>query len=174
MTNKVNIVTIQIFKSPVGNLILGEVNGLLCLCDWTESKHHHKNMGLIAHHFNAEFCQGMSPTLTQAANQLNEYFGGQRTHFDITPTFYGTKFQKEVWHQLLHVPYGTTTSYSHIANAIGRPTAIRAVANAIAANPISIFVPCHRILGSNGSLTGYAGGLSTKQYLLNLENGCNS
>lgn len=171
MTNRMNIATTQIFKSPAGPLLVGEVNGCLCLCDWIESRNHSAKVKRIAHHLNANVEQGSSPTLAQALTQLHEYFAGLRTDFDIPMVMCGTDFQKDVWQQLMVLPYGGTDSYAHLAETIGRPTAIRAIANAIGANPISIFVPCHRIIGSNGSLTGYAGGLHAKQHLLNLEKG---
>lgn len=85
--------------------------------------------------------------------------------------FVGTKFQKKVWAELLRIPYGTTISYSKMARNIGLPNAVRAVANANGANAISIIAPCHRVIGSNGTLTGYGGGLGTKQFLLELESG---
>lgn len=169
-----NIATTQIYKSPVGPLLVGEINGSLCLCDWIESSHHSANVKRIARHLNAEVEQGSSPTLTQAMTQLQEYFDGLRTLFDISIVTCGTDLQKDVWQQLMLIPYGGTDTYARLAATIARPTAIRAIANAVAANPISIFVPCHRIIGSNGSLTGYAGGLQAKQYLLNLEKGYNA
>ncbi|MDE6310068.1 MAG: methylated-DNA--[protein]-cysteine S-methyltransferase [Muribaculaceae bacterium] len=164
-----NIATILTFESPVGPLLLGEAGGQVCLCDWIKSKNHDAKVKNIAHRLQVSLHKGSNPTLLMATEQLQEYFEGQRTEFDLPVAMCGTNFQKEVWRQLLRVQYGTTDTYAHIAHAIGRPTAVRAVANAIGANPISIIVPCHRIIGSDGSLTGYAGGLKAKQYLLALE-----
>ncbi|MGS2723596.1 methylated-DNA--[protein]-cysteine S-methyltransferase [Porticoccus sp. GXU_MW_L64] len=108
--------------------------------------------------------------LAAAEKQLQEYFAGNRQVFDLPLNARGTEFQKRVWQQLLAVGFGDTISYGAIAKAIGKPTASRAVGAANGQNPISIIVPCHRIIGSSGKLTGYAGGLERKQWLLNLEN----
>lgn len=104
-----------------------------------------------------------------AVRQLQEYFAGDRTEFDLTLDPSGTPFQKSVWGALLDIPFGQTRSYAELARAIGRPTASRAVGAANGRNPISIVVPCHRVIGADGSLTGYAGGLQRKQTLLTLE-----
>ena len=110
------------------------------------------------------------PTLQAAAQQLTEYFTGQRHTFDIAlhPTW-GTPFQRAVWQALQRIPYGHTSTYSDIARDIGNPKAVRAVGAAIGQNPHSIIVPCHRVVGANGSLTGFAGGLVRKKHLLALE-----
>lgn len=106
---------------------------------------------------------------TQAKTQLIEYFAGERTQFDLPLAASGTDFQNRVWHALMSVQYAQIASYSDIANAIGNPKAVRAVGAANGKNPIAIVVPCHRIIGKNGTLTGYAGGLDKKQHLLALE-----
>lgn len=111
------------------------------------------------------------PTLDEAIRQLTEYFDGKRYAFDLPLALHGTQFQREVWQQLLKVPFGQMVSYQGIANAIGRPRAARAVGAANGSNPISIVVPCHRVVGSDGSLTGYGGGLWRKEWLLRHE-GC--
>ena len=108
---------------------------------------------------------------TAARRQLDEYFRGERSAFDLPIMLCGTDFQKAVWHQLSLIPYGTTISYSTLASLTGRPKAARAVAQACHCNPIAIIIPCHRVIGANGSLTGYAAGLERKQGLLNIENG---
>ncbi|HEY2442979.1 MAG TPA: methylated-DNA--[protein]-cysteine S-methyltransferase [Streptosporangiaceae bacterium] len=107
--------------------------------------------------------------LEQTASQLEEYFAGQRQAFDLPLALAGTAFQRSVWDALRDIPYGETTSYGRLAGEIGRPTAARAVGMANGSNPVSIIVPCHRVVGSNGSLTGYGGGLARKQRLLDLE-----
>lgn len=107
--------------------------------------------------------------LTDAANEMVEYFAGKRKEFSIRSIAKGTAFQEKVWSELLKIKYGETASYADIANRIGNPKAVRAVANANARNPLSIVVPCHRIIGSNGKLTGYAGGLWRKEWLLKRE-----
>ena len=107
--------------------------------------------------------------LAAAARQLDEYFTGARRDFDLPLAPEGTEFQRAVWDALLEIPYGTTTSYVAIARAIGRPAASRAVGAANGANPIAIVVPCHRVIGAAGALTGYGGGLPAKRHLLALE-----
>ena len=110
--------------------------------------------------------------LQVARRQLDEYFKGERQIFDMPLLFVGTDFQKNVWQELLKIPYGATITYADLAARLGRPNAVRAVANANGANAISIFAPCHRVVGSNGTLGGYGGGIEAKRFLLGLE-GCN-
>ena len=110
-----------------------------------------------------------TPVLARAAVQLAEYFAGARTEFELTLAPEGTQFQHLVWDQLLAIPHGETRSYGQIAKAIGRPAASRAVGAANGKNPIGIIVPCHRVIGANGTLTGYAGGMAAKQWLLEHE-----
>jgi methylated-DNA-[protein]-cysteine S-methyltransferase len=107
--------------------------------------------------------------LTEAIGQVGEYFAGERTHFDVPMTFVGTEFQRRVWTALRDIPYGRTVSYGEIARQIGNPAASRAVGLANGRNPISIVVPCHRVVGSTGDLTGYGGGLERKRFLLEFE-----
>ena len=106
---------------------------------------------------------------TAVHEQLREYFAGKRRTFDIPLALQGTEFQLAVWNELLRVPYGDTITYAELARRIGRPSAIRAVGAANGANPIPVIVPCHRVIGSNGTLTGYGGGIERKQWLLALE-----
>jgi methylated-DNA-[protein]-cysteine S-methyltransferase len=108
--------------------------------------------------------------IDRVKQQLGEYFSGQRNKFDLNVVFNGTEFQQQVWRTLLDLPYGSTASYEEQAIRIGGKEKVRAVGTANGANPISIVVPCHRVIGKNGSLTGFAGGLSTKGFLLDLEN----
>jgi methylated-DNA-[protein]-cysteine S-methyltransferase len=107
--------------------------------------------------------------LREAATQLGEYFAGTRTAFDLAVEFRGTEFQRKVWQALIRIPYGETRSYGGIAQQIGVPNGARAVGAANGRNPISIIVPCHRAIGGNGALTGFAGGLDVKRFLLALE-----
>ncbi len=107
--------------------------------------------------------------LRQGMDELRRYFAGERLDFSCPLDLYGTPFQLEVWQALCRIPYGETRSYAQIAQAIGRPLAVRAVGAANGANPVGIIVPCHRVIGSNGSLTGYGGGLPMKEWLLALE-----
>lgn len=111
------------------------------------------------------------PVLTQAAEQLAQYFAGDRQEFTVPLDPSGTEFQQSVWTALAAIPYGTTCSYRELARRLGRPTATRAVGAANGRNPLSIFLPCHRVVGADGSLTGFAGGLDTKAWLLRHERG---
>jgi len=107
--------------------------------------------------------------LTAAARQLDEYFAAERTAFDLALDLRGTPFQRRVWAALLEVPYGTTITYTELAEVVGRPDIVRAVGAAVGRTPVPIVVPCHRVVGANGALTGYGGGLHRKQALLDLE-----
>ena len=108
--------------------------------------------------------------IKEAARQLNEYLNGSRTQFQLPLNPQGTEFQKKVWNALCNIPYGETRSYKQVAEAIGNPKASRAIGMANNKNPIMIFIPCHRVIGSNGKLVGYAGGLDMKEKLLQIEN----
>jgi methylated-DNA-[protein]-cysteine S-methyltransferase len=111
----------------------------------------------------------MSKDGPPVVRQLFEYFSGKRTVFELDLNPRGTTFQLDVWHALLDIPYGATISYAELARRIGKPNAVRAVGTANGANPIPVIIPCHRVIGSNGSLTGYGGGIERKQWLLALE-----
>jgi len=112
---------------------------------------------------------GHSPILAECRRQLEEYFSGKRRRFNLSLDPQGTAFEKEIWQRLKRIPYGRTASYKEIAQDIGRPRAVRAVGAANGKNPLAIIVPCHRVVGHNGSLTGYGGGLWRKQWLLDHE-----
>ena len=110
------------------------------------------------------------PVLAEAATQVVDYFAGRRSHFDLPLDLsHGTAFQQSVWQALLAIPAGSTTSYGALSAKVGKPAAVRAVGAAVGRNPISVIVPCHRVVGADGSLTGYAGGLDRKTALLTLE-----
>ena len=162
-------VNIQYYSSPCGEIILASVGDELCLSDWNEMPCAERNKFRLSRYMKAEFKIETSPILEQTKKQLDEYFTGKRKTFDIPLHPVGTDFQKKVWHALLNIPYGETRSYKEIAQSIGSPNSVRAVAGAIGANGISIFIPCHRVIGSNHSLTGFAGGLDAKRRLLELE-----
>ena len=164
-----NIIQIHRYKSPCGDLILGSFGNKLCLCDWAIEKHRSLIDNRLRRFFQADYEEMTSEIIEKAEKQLDEYFNRERTQFNIPLLFIGTDFQKNVWNKLLEIPYGKTVSYKELAEQLGMEKAVRAVANANGANAISIFVPCHRIIGSNNSLTGYGGGLTAKQFLLDLE-----
>lgn len=166
---KKNIIKVRHYESPCGVLMLGSFGDKLCLCDWQVEKHRGHVDRRLQHILDAEFEEGTSDVIERAAAQLDEYFAGRRRVFDVPLLFVGTDFQKMVWNELLRIPFGQTVSYGEMARRIGMPNAVRAVANANGANAISIFAPCHRIIGSDLSLTGYGGGLEAKRKLLELE-----
>ncbi|NLK00335.1 MAG: methylated-DNA--[protein]-cysteine S-methyltransferase [Clostridia bacterium] len=144
----------------MGNLLIAEEKGKITHLLF-ESKDER-----IHHHEIKE-----TPLLQRAAQQLDEYFNGKRKNFDLPLAPQGTEFQKKVWGALLEIPYGETRSYKDIAIQIENPKAFRAVGMANNRNPISIIIPCHRVVGHNGRLVGYGGGLPMKEYLLDLEKG---
>lgn len=162
-------IKIRRYHSPAGEMILGSMGNKLCMCDWAESKRHQSNLRRICHRLNANVAEGTSVIIDMAIGQLDQYFAGKSREFSIPMELCGTAFQCLVWNELLKLPYGSTISYVGLAHRINNPKAVRAVANAIAANPISIIVPCHRVTGSDGNLTGYAGGLPAKRTMLMLE-----
>ncbi len=185
-----NIIRIQKYASPCGDLLLGAFEDKLCLCDWVQSRHHEAVKRRVQRMLNATFEESVSNigmntlnvgesisdieestsyVLSAASTQLDEYFSGTRTHFTLPLLFCGSDFQMRVWRELLKIPYGTTLSYAGLAQKLECPSAVRALANACGANVISIFAPCHRIIGSNGALGGYAGGNDAKRHLLELE-----
>ena len=118
---------------------------------------------------NAGYTEMTSEIIEETRRQLDEYFRHERQAFDIPLLTAGTKFQKSVWNSLMEIPYGQTITYGELATRLGKPAAVRAVANANGANAISIIIPCHRVIGSNNTLTGYGGGLRAKKFLLELE-----
>lgn len=166
---KGNIIKIRRYDSPCGVLMLGSSADRLCLCDWQVEGHCEHVARQLKRMLSAEFEEGLSEVIEKTMGQLDEYFAGRRKMFDVPLLFVGTDFQKTVWRELLNIPFGQTVSYGEMAWRIGMPKAVRAVANANGANAISILAPCHRVIGSDHSLTGYGGGLDTKRKLLELE-----
>ena len=148
--------------SPLGAMLLEASETGLCGA-WFEGQKHGPDARNWPQRSN-------SPVIRQAIRELTEYFDGRRRHFG-TPieSSLGTEFQRAVWKTLRRIPAGRTLTYGELARRIGRPTAVRAVASAVGRNPVSLLVPCHRVIGSDGSLTGYAGGLRRKAFLLALE-----
>ena len=148
--------------SPVGELTLvADERGLAAIL-WENDKPDRVRLGALNE-------KPDHPVLVETERQLGEYFAGNRRTFDVPLSFAGTDFQKRVWAALLAIPFGETRSYGEIADQLGAPGASRAVGAANGRNPISIIAPCHRVVGSNGKLTGFAGGLEAKAFLLDLE-----
>lgn len=162
-------IDIQYYDSPCGQLVLASSSGELCLCDWNGMPCAERNRRRLARYMNASFKTATTSVLEDTKRQLDEYFAGKRKSFDIQLRMVGTCFQQQVWNALTDIPYGSTKSYKDIAQSIGKPQAVRAVAGAVGANGISILIPCHRVIGSDNSLTGYAGGLEAKRELLRIE-----
>jgi methylated-DNA-[protein]-cysteine S-methyltransferase len=165
--NKINI---GYYKKYGFDLVIGSFKGKLCLLDHKYRKQRTSVDNRIKKGLKAEFVEFEDGIILEAKKQLDEYFEGIRKEFDIPLLFVGSDFQKSVWNSLLEIPYGETRSYKQQAKMIQNEKAIRAVASANGANAIAIIVPCHRIIGSDGKLTGYAGGLGSKNMLLKLEN----
>lgn len=157
------------YPSPCGELLLGAYDDKLCLADWKTNPRHELVKARICKALNTPLRQGTSTILERATLLLDEYFSAKRETFNLELLAIGTAFQREVWEALRNIPYGQTQSYLHLATMLHRPSAVRAVANAVGANPLALFVPCHRIVGSNNNLGGFSGGLAAKTYLLSLE-----
>ncbi|WP_144196049.1 methylated-DNA--[protein]-cysteine S-methyltransferase [Paraburkholderia fungorum] len=154
----------KLMNSPVGELKLVANGNRLAAILWENDK---PNRVRLPESIEA----ADRPILLETERQLNEYFAGTRDRFDLEFDFQGTEFQKKVWAALLTIPFGETRSYSDIATQIGNINAVRAVGAANGRNPISIVAPCHRVIGASGDLTGFAGGLANKMFLLSLEAG---
>ena len=163
------VIKTRLYESPCGTMTLGSFGDKLCLCEWHTDKHGELACRRLKRILNACLEEDTSGIIEKAAAQLNEFFAGRRRVFDVPLLLIGTDFQKTVWGELMNVPFGKTLSYGEMARRIGRAKAVRAVANANGANPVCIFVPCHGIIGSDHSLTGYAGGIDAKRRLLELE-----
>jgi methylated-DNA-[protein]-cysteine S-methyltransferase len=159
-------------ETPLGQVTVAVLDGEVCWLSYAGCKPAEWELELWS-----KSCLGASVRLTEGGedvqsviDELHEYFSGERRQFDTSVTFLGgTPFQRKVWQELLNIPYGEVRTYKDIAKAIGMPKAVRAVGRANNKNPISIIVPCHRVIGSNGALVGYGGGLDKKEYLLRLE-----
>ncbi len=153
------------FETPIGAaLLVTDADGLLCALDWADYEHRMAEL-MRQQYGRADLVEGAAPAAIKQA--LAKYFAGNLDALDAVPCrFGGTPFQREVWSALRRISPGTTTSYGKLATRIDRPKAVRAVGHANGANPISVVVPCHRVIGSTGALTGYGGGLERKRWLL--------
>ncbi len=162
-------IIISEYQSPVGVLLLGAYREQLVLADWKYRKMRTVIDKRLNDALKVDFSIGENEVINKTEKQLSEYFQGKRTNFDLPLFFVGTEFQKRVWGQLTQIDYGKTVTYQQLSHSLRDENAIRAVASANGANAISIIVPCHRVIGKNGDLVGYAGGLPTKRKLLHLE-----
>lgn len=156
-------------RTPLGEMLAGATQQGICLLEFADSGRAGPELRRLEKRLGAAAGPGESPLLERLQTQLDEYFAGQRRQFDLPLATAGTPFQQRVWVGLRAIPYGETRSYRQLAEELGHASAVRAVGKANGDNPIAILVPCHRLIGSDGSLTGYGGGLWRKQRLLELE-----
>ena len=163
-------INIGYYKKHGVELVIGSYDNKLCLLDFRYRKLRQSVDNRLQKGLKAEFREYEDEIIKQTKQQLDEYFLMERKEFTIPLLFIGSEFQKKVWNALLKIPYGQTRSYKEQAKIVGDEKAVRAVANANGANAIGIIVPCHRIIGSDGKLTEYGGGLPLKKKLLELEN----
>jgi len=157
------------YSSPVGELILGTHKDEVIMADWRYRQKRKQVDTRIQNFINAEIRVSENKLHEEMKRQFNAYFKKELFEFDLPIRMIGTSFQKDVWNELMRIPYGKSLSYLELSNKLGNQKAIRAVASANGANAISVIVPCHRIIGKGGALVGYAGGLNTKKRLLTLE-----
>lgn len=164
-----NQIEIGYYKTRIGEMVIGSFHEKICLLDFRYRKMRATVDTRIKRMLNADFVVRGNDHLTAAGSQLDEYLAGGRKQFDLSIFMVGSEFQKNVWRALMEVPYGVTSTYLQLARSTGNEKAVRAVANANGANAIAIIIPCHRIIGTNGELVGYGGGLPVKKQLLKLE-----
>jgi AraC family transcriptional regulator of adaptative response/methylated-DNA-[protein]-cysteine methyltransferase len=166
---KNGVVSVSRIASPLGPLLAGATTDGVCLLEFSDRRMLETQLARLKRLLRAEVLPGTNPHIVHLEARLAEYFAGTRQAFDLPLVLRGTPFQEAAWEALLTIPYGETRSYRDQAEAIGRPSAVRAVGRANGANRIAIVVPCHRVVGADGKLTGYGGGLWRKRYLLDLE-----
>ena len=156
-------------QTPLGTMVAGAVGGRLCLLEYADRRGLENELADLERRLNARAVPGSDPLFAVLSDQLKQYFAGTLQEFDLPLLLPGTEFQRAAWNALLSIPYGQTRSYRVQASLCGRPGAVRAAGTANGANRVSIVVPCHRVVGSDGSLTGYGGGLWRKRWLLDWE-----
>lgn len=163
------IVNVAYMETDLGLMVAAATDKGICMFEFADYKLIDLELKQLTEAFKAPLIQGDNPHFHTLRRQLDEYFKGQRKQFDIPLDLVGTAFQKEVWLGLLQIPYGCTTTYGKQAERLGKPSAVRAIANANGKNKISIILPCHRVIGADGTLTGYGGGIWRKKKLLEFE-----
>lgn len=156
-------------ETPIGEMRAAAIKEGICLLEFSDSKRARSELEDLARLYNTTAESGSNRHLRTLKKQLKEYFKGKRKEFSVSLVTPGTEFQRKVWNNLLKIPYGTTVSYLQQAKQINNPGAVRAVANANGSNRIAIIIPCHRVIGSEGNLTGYGGGIERKRWLLDHE-----
>ncbi len=157
------------FSTPLGDMLAAERRGKIVRLEFVGHKSAAAVLRRSAESKTVEIVEGSTPTLNSAQKQMKSYFDGKLRKFDLPLEFHGTDFQKKVWSRLKGIPHGATTSYGDIARKAGKPKAARAAGAAIGSNPIVVALPCHRVVGKSGDLTGYGGGLWRKEWLLKHE-----
>lgn len=162
-------IAVELVETPLGLMVAGAVDEGLCLLEYCDRRSLERHYTTLRQRFDSAVLPVGHPHLDTLRTELGEYFGGDRTTFAVPLALQGTPFQTTVWEELQRIPHGETIAYDELARRIGQPTAMRAVARANGTNRISIVVPCHRVIGKDGSLTGYGGGLWRKRLLLELE-----
>jgi AraC family transcriptional regulator of adaptative response/methylated-DNA-[protein]-cysteine methyltransferase len=163
------LITVTRILTPLGPMLAGATDEGLCLLEFVDRRMLETQLANLRRRLRAELVPGSNKHFESLSVQIEEYFAGTRKQFDLPLVLTGTPFQQKVWEGLLAIPYGTTRSYGKQAAMLGRPRAVRAVARANGENRIAIIIPCHRVVGKDGRLTGYGGGLWRKQYLLDHE-----
>ncbi len=163
------MITTTSIETELGTLIAGANEGGICLLEFADRKILGKEYKDLEKYFNTTIQEGENEYFNLIRTQLSEYFEGARKEFKLPLIMAGSTFQKRVWNELMSIPYGSTRSYLEQSIALGNPDSIRAVAHANGMNRIAIVIPCHRVIGSDGSLTGYGGGLKRKKWLLEHE-----
>ncbi|MDP3148217.1 MAG: methylated-DNA--[protein]-cysteine S-methyltransferase [Ignavibacteria bacterium] len=163
------VINIMRIETPLGTMFAGAVEQGICLLEFSDRKMLETELKSLSKLLNANIIQGANHHFDLLKQELDEYFEGKRKEFTVPLFTVGTEFQISVWKELQRIPYGTTRSYLKQATALGKPAAVRAVANANGMNRIAIIIPCHRVIGEDGSPTGYGGGIWRKKWLLNLE-----
>jgi len=166
---KGQVITINRIATPLGPMMIGVTDEGLCLLEFTDRKMLETQIAVLKKRMRSEMITGKHPMIERVAQELTEYFDGKRKVFDVPLVVPGSEFQQKAWTALNQIPYGVTRSYKQQAGVVGDVKAVRAVARANGENRISIIIPCHRIIGSDGSITGYGGGIHRKQWLLKHE-----
>ncbi|KAB2878317.1 methylated-DNA--[protein]-cysteine S-methyltransferase [bacterium] len=161
----------KIIKSPLGDMVLGSIADKICFLEFYLPERYKEMSGKIRKVFDAEWVEGTNDVIEQAEKELQEYFSGKRKNFTVPLDLRGSEFEIKIWEQLQKIPYGHVCSYGDIAKKINNPKSVRAVGGANHNNPVAIIVPCHRVIGKNGSLVGYGGGIDKKKLLIELERG---
>lgn len=168
-SKEITVVNIQRFNTPLGTMIAGATENKLCILEFTDRRMLETELKQLTKLLNAKFIQSSNVVIEKTKKQIEEYFEGKRKNFDIKLLTPGSEFQNKVWNALMDIPFGKTISYKQQSINMKIPKSVRAVANANGQNRIAIIIPCHRVIGENGKLTGYGGGLWRKERLINLE-----